>query len=164
MWNHRSPLVRDMTWDSGPPLAPEDPWTDWHYCLPRSSFAPGTLYPRDISSVAAVCNSHQHGPVLLMSSAIRTTIGGGRVSALQGPKPGWGDSKADLDEALGPLPNLTAARRWGDFIFTQGSSQAVPLATAPCFDSRLHRQSGFREAPSPAPSILQVEIFAELLS
>lgn len=43
-----------------------------------------------------------------------------------------------------PSHPTPVAARWGRFISMQVSSQAVPLATAPCFDRRLHRQSAFR--------------------
>lgn len=59
-----------MAWGSGTPLAPEDPWKAAFLfpCFLPSSFAPGILYLRDISLVITVGNSHQHGPVLLLST------------------------------------------------------------------------------------------------
>lgn len=104
-------------------------------------------WPREAVSkfplAVAICNCHPRGPVLLTSSLTRAQRR--RGPALQGPVR-LVDSRADLGKhEAGDAPHGCGG---GVTSSSQVSSQAVPLATGPCFDSRLHRQSAFG-APSP---------------
>lgn len=123
------------------------------------SFAPGALYPGDISLGITVGDHHQCGPIQLMSSLILAWSEeagslSSRAQSLEG-RPGGN---------TGSPPKPGGCWRWADFISTRGSSQPVPLATAFALTAAVTDSLLSGRLPSPASSTLQVEIFAGVWS